>query len=296
MTRNPDNCEHREVIDDERCTCRLQRDILHEFPDVDCAVKRDTCEACCASFPPNRIHPNPPVASSIFQITSSLLPQLEGNSEKQQTAKSIREFAVAHLQFEEDHDYYDEAIKSADKSTSEIDLESIIPAPKRRTGRRVRNWAVGITTARRREPTVNQCIHSLVNAGWPLFHVFEDGDTEQHFSPASGRVTTRQPPVGAWPNFYLSMFELLMREPGADAIFMLQDDVIFPNHRGLRQFVEGVLWPGRKAGIVSLFCPAEYTSTTNGWNFKEGAWFWGAQALIFDRQIALRFLSSDIVI
>ena len=299
MTRHPDNCEYREELAnklDDRCRCRLLRGIFHEIPDVECIVKRDTCEACCASFPPNRHHPNPPVASAVFQIASGLVNRKEGNPEIQAAAIAIRQFAVAHLQFEKDYLHYDDALTAAEDSPSQVDLESIIPAPRCRTGPNVRNWAVGITTARRREPTLSQCIRSLINAGWTSFHVFEDGVSGQDVTPADGRLTTRLPPVGAWPNFYLALVELLMREPDADAVFMLQDDVILANHRGLRQFVERALWPGRRPGIVSLFCPAQYTSSTNGWSCKEGAWFWGAQAFVFERDIARRFISSDFVI
>jgi hypothetical protein len=66
-------------------------------------------------------------------------------------------------------------------------------------------------------------------------------------------VRLREPSVGAWPNFYLGLAELLMREPDADAYLMVQDDAIFYDREDLSTYLGRTLWPAEPMGAVSLF-------------------------------------------
>lgn len=98
-----------------------------------------------------------------------------------------------------------------------VPLESIVPVPDRREGPVVRKWAVGVTTAPRIQPTLELCLDSLVRAGWGVPRLFVDSQTEIPARYSHLPVTLREPRVGAWPNYYLALAELLMREPDADA-------------------------------------------------------------------------------
>jgi len=62
--------------------------------------------------------------------------------------------------------------------------------------------------------------------------------------------------MGAWPNWYLSLAELVLLDPLADCYFLSQDDVIFS--RNVRTFLEHDLWPDTQTGLVSLYCPSIY--------------------------------------
>lgn len=62
--------------------------------------------------------------------------------------------------------------------------------------------------------------------------------------------------MGAWPNWYLALAELVMLDPLADYYFMSQDDVVFCEH--LRDFLEQDLWSDKQTGVISLYCPSIY--------------------------------------
>ena len=86
------------------------------------------------------------------------------------------------------------------------------------------------------------------------------------------------------------------REPDADAYLMVQDDVLFFCHPGLRSYLEQVLWPGQAPGVVSLFCPRDYTQARAGWHQFPQQWFWGAQTFIYSREAAQQFLADARVV
>jgi hypothetical protein len=99
-----------------------------------------------------------------------------------------------------------------------------------------RTWAVGITTAPRREETLSRTLESYTRAGLPTPHVFADyGAPVPEGYPATRRDTR----VGGWPNFFLGLSELVMRHPQADYYLMLQDDVVFCRNVG--RYVERLL-------------------------------------------------------
>jgi hypothetical protein len=115
---------------------------------------------------------------------------------------------------------------------------------------KLHRWAVGVTAAPRREPTLARTLSSLDAAGWPRPWVFADGEVE---IPPGYRVTRHLPPVGGWPNFWLAVTELIAREPTADAYLLVQDDVIFC--AGVCDYVSRFDIPD-DCGVLSLFCPA----------------------------------------
>lgn len=114
-------------------------------------------------------------------------------------------------------------------------------------------WAVGVTTAPRTNSTLSRCLASLASAGWTNPRVFAEPDCDV---PSGYEVTRRGSRVGAWPNWYLSLAELVMQDPLADCYFMVQDDVILC--RSVRPFLEIDLWPSGPVGVVSLYCPSIY--------------------------------------
>lgn len=118
----------------------------------------------------------------------------------------------------------------------------------------VRNWAIGMTTAKRRVPTLSRSLDSLSQAGWDSreVHLFSEPDALPAGSTFNGPVTIRGRKAGAFPNWYLALQELVLTQPAADGYLLLQDDVVFC--RGLREYLEDELWPDSAAGFVSLYC------------------------------------------
>jgi hypothetical protein len=175
-------------------------------------------------------------------------------------------------------------------------FRQLVPVPAQPRGPRVRRWAVGVTTAPRRLPTLDWCLDSLIRAGWVTPRLFVDSAVTVAGRFADLPVSLRDGKLGAWPSYYLALVELLMREPEADAFFLVQDDVILYDREDLRDYLEQALWPADPVGAVSLFCSSAYTHPTPGWHSRPEPWFWGAQAFVFPRDSARRFVADPDVL
>lgn len=151
-------------------------------------------------------------------------------------------------------------------------------------------WSVGVTTAPRELPTLERTLHSLANAGWESPHLFAEPDC---VVPDGFPVTRRGIRLGAWPNWYLALSELVLKDPLADAYFLIQDDVLFS--RNCRAFLEGTLWPSGRLGVVSLYCPSIYHADKGLHNLgphdvTEGFGLVGALTFIFTPEAARAIL------
>src|SRR5262245_25916710 len=133
-----------------------------------------------------------------------------------------------------------------------LPLPVLVPPPASCGGPRVRNWAVGITTAPRREPTLGICADAVIRAGWERPQLFVDAGSQipKHLRSLPG--TWRDQRIGAWPNFFLALAELVQTHPQADAFMLLQDDAYLYDTDNVREYLEQVLWPGPEPGLVSL--------------------------------------------
>jgi hypothetical protein len=171
-------------------------------------------------------------------------------------------------------------------------LTQLVPPPALRRGPRIESWAVGVTTAPRRQETLSWCLDSLRRAGWDPPRLFVDSRVEIAPRFARWPVTLREPAVGAWPSYYLGLAELLLREPAADAYLMVQDDAFFYDKDDLRVYLEQVLWPVWPLGAVSLYCPMVYTQPSAGWHTRTGVWVYGALAFVFPRESAKRLIAD----
>ncbi len=156
-----------------------------------------------------------------------------------------------------------------------VPIERLVPPPAERRGTLVRHWAVGVTTAPRPRPTLNSCLDSLVRSGWEEPRLFVDSAVTIADRFQDLPLTFHETQLGPWPNYYLALVELLMREPEADAFLLVQDDVIFDDRHNLREYLEEMLWPADPIAAVSLFCSTAYTRPRSGWHAFEGPWMWG---------------------
>ena len=147
-------------------------------------------------------------------------------------------------------------------------------------------WAIGVTAAPRESSTLNRTLASLRKGGWDeTIHLFSEQGTEPALN-GNGygslvNIERREPALGAWGNFYLALCELYLRDPDADAYFLLQDDVVFTS--GLRAYLEETLWMNDQPAVVFLHTPS-HLAPEKGTGFfpvSLGWSAWGAQAMVF---------------
>ncbi len=155
-------------------------------------------------------------------------------------------------------------------------------------------WTVGMTTAPRKDSTIEQSLKSLTEAGWKHIHIFAEPESNlpQQPSEATLSISVHDSILGAFPNWYLSLTELYLQYPRADAYLLCQDDVIFS--QDVRIYLEQSLWPAPEIGVISLYCPShEHQENNSGFIRITPGWkAWGALAYVFSNPGVREFLSD----
>ena len=157
-------------------------------------------------------------------------------------------------------------------------------------------WSVGVTTAPRRAATLERFLISLRAAGWDSVRIFAEPGAEIPTDFEHVPTTRRQTTLGAFPNWFLGLTELVMREPETSAFFMCEDDVIFSV--GLRAYLESQLWPTANVGVISPYCPS-HVGLSKPWGFhaENRGWnTWGALAYIFPNSSARALITDSLVV
>ena len=169
------------------------------------------------------------------------------------------------------------------------DYEELLPLGPRA----LRSWAVGVTTAPRTVPTLARTLESLSEAGWADVFVFAEPDAPDERSLPGHVWCPRGSKLGAFSNWYLSLTELVLRAPHADAYFLCQDDVAFC--RDMRIYLEDILWLNPSPQVVSPYCAAVHDSeSVSGFHrLDEGARTCGALSLIFPNAVARALLCDS---
>lgn len=160
------------------------------------------------------------------------------------------------------------------------------------SSRNINFWSVGITTAPRKRPTLFQTIQSLRAAGWQKLQLYAEPGVELPESDRDLFISQRSVRLGAFPNWYLSLTEMVLRDPKVEAYLICQDDVLFSQNT--RDYLERRLWPAPEVGVVSIYCPSHYQQMqTPEFVREDRGWkSWGALAYIFSNPSA-RLLLSD---
>lgn len=293
--RTPENCRHRSVDStDGSASCGLVSFLLDSNCEQTFAVSEAVCEACCKTFEPTRSDLNPVVASLVYAETRVRLQSSAYASDEASRLKSLGEFAERSLPLtlpEEDDLGPSELCQ---KHYTLTELAEMIPCGVH--AGTIANWSVGVTTAPRRQATLDDCLDSLQQAGWDEFSLFVDGDVDLSDVAESVHRTVRRPAAGAWPNYHLSLLEMLLRFPNADAYMIVQDDTIFPN-APVREYLERTLWSTDSDGFIgeqvaSLYCCGQDQDVVDGWAPFEERWKYGAVAIVFSPEAANAFVHS----
>ena len=275
----------------EPARCGLLQKLTGLVESPQCAVRNDACSECLKWYPPDEEHLNPVVASLLYKLSLNILESggLPGcNVEK---AEELQQVAFAAIPHEYDAVPITNQV-DLQKNTSIADIGHLIPRPRHRCGSTVKEWSVAVTTAPRKQATLDRCLKSLIKAGWISPRLIIDGDVTLTDAWNHLPITRRNPQIGAWPSYYLTLIELIMRQPAADAYMIVQDDVVLFEHPSLKSYLESILWPGRREGIVSLFCSRAYAQQSRGWHRIDQPLVWGGQALIFSKETAINLISD----
>lgn len=298
-SRSVRECPHRRLVtdrpDQEDAVCGLLQDLTRVEVAHLCIVQPDACESCCKWFRPSVEHINPVVASLLFNLSSEIFRHGGVAGCDRDDAVRLKQRASDNVPVDNDWvTIADDVLGQANLGCNDLDL--VIPRPRLRSGPRVAKWAVGVTTAPRDQSTLDDCLSSLAAAGWREPRLFVDGNVRLSALASGLPVTYRDPQIGAWPSYYLALIELIMRAPHADAYLLVQDDVVFFQHPLMRRYLESILWPGNRPGLVSLFCSRAYTQAVSGWKQLEEALVWGGPAIIFPHDAAIAFVSDAQVV
>lgn len=305
-SRSFSDCAFRQVVEHDAsgseglAVCGLLSEISGVRSHPAMTVPTAACEACCRSHPPSKTDPNSVVASLLVGLAEQISAEEGVHGCTAEQAKELAAWAekcLPAVSFDED-DTTDVAAKSYDH-LSEFnvdDIERLLPIPdesKRASHRTVKSWSVGVTTSPRRLPTVEPCVESIIQAGWTEPVLFVDGEVKLPRHLASLESCQRKPALGAFPNFALSLSELYMRDPHADAYLMIQDDAIFLPSPATREYLERVLWPNAGAYMASLYCSKKYNQVNAGWHLFPENWVWGAVAFVFSNAAVHEILTSQ---
>lgn len=150
-----------------------------------------------------------------------------------------------------------------------------------------------VTTAPRREPTLQTCVDSLRDCGWSPIVL-----AEPESPPCDAHMIYHSQKLGVWRNWVASV--RLALESDADIIMTVQDDSLF--HPESKIFTESILWPSEDCGFISLYTPKHYSFNSRTKELKEPGVYrvytrslWGACALVFPRHVLEHVIKSSLI-
>jgi len=157
----------------------------------------------------------------------------------------------------------------------------------------------GIRCVDRAPSLLPQTIESAREAGLgDRFYLFMDGSFDVPIIDEESLVIIRREErAGAWPNFFLSLAEMYLRDPHADLFLLLEDDIIFC--RELDKYLQDQY---DSINVASLFSSAKVEAkiAANGKGFHQMDPGWnvssGGQAWLFSNHWLREFLKSDFVV
>lgn len=159
------------------------------------------------------------------------------------------------------------------------------------------DWAVGVITSRRAQPTIRTCLEHLLAAGWADAHVFCEPGSEAALPGWHSLWSNRGRQLGCWANFYLSAWELLLTHPRADYFLLLEDDAkmycgVAPSTREyLTTLCQLVL---HDHAALSLYASGSFVCTDPMLHSVHQGWcFSGAVALVLGREALRHFLTDS---
>lgn len=162
-------------------------------------------------------------------------------------------------------------------------------------------WAVAVTTAPRREPTLSVCLESLLIAGWNPYIFAEPGDYPSLKGEYKDRTIKHETKKGVWWN-WIESCRWCLNNTDAEVIMTVQDDSLF--HPDSKILAEKFMWPREDVGFMSLYTPKHYSKKMHlksrpdrpiGLNRIATKSLWGACALIWPRKVLEQVMEHDLI-
>lgn len=164
----------------------------------------------------------------------------------------------------------------------------------------IRKWSYGVTTVPgRRDNLLPRTLTSLKLAGFDNPRLFVDGEKDgvSWFKQFGSPVTSREPTIRTFGNWFLGAMELFIREPNADLYAIFQDD--FVTYRNLRYYLERCTYPDRGYWNLYTFPSNQqlapktvHGGTKEGW-YPSNQLGRGAVALVFDKKALLTLFQQQ---
>ena len=301
-TRLVEDCPHRcsdSQQNEDTETCKLLQAISGVRDESILHVERSACEACCDSFEPTPEDWNPVVASLLHGVATEVIEKGGADGCSIEQATELANASIQNLPVvlpDEDDGVDDLQTFVAPQNVTLASIKKVLPLPDVLRASSEISWAVGVTTAPRRQPTLSTCLRSLIASGWDAPQIFVDGDVQIDDAFNHLPQVRRASSIGAWPAWCETLRTLLADNPVANTLAIVQDDALFPEIPVLREYVETLLWPndesGDSAGIVSMYTSTDDMQNENVWRVYPEVWKYGAVAFIFRRETAERILKS----
>ncbi len=293
MRRAPEQCPFRKSVASASATgifcCDLARQIVGVDGHGPYRVSREACEVCSRLTLPSPGNLNSVVASLVYGATAEILSQKGSSRLDLQEAARAQGQVLDALEFAPAGSPEGPTLHPSASASSGMEA-SAPPAQPRGEGRPL-DWAVGLVTAPRPEPTIGQTLESLRAAGFDSVHIFAEPGSPIPDEFRGFPVTVHGRSLGNLGNFFTSLFALYMMNPRAEAYALFQDDILAA--RGLRPWCDREFWP-EQTGLVSFFTSRVYSADTVGWRVLRLGFFrtYGAQAFAFRRDVLEQFLTD----
>lgn len=172
---------------------------------------------------------------------------------------------------------------------------------KEKEGKSEHKWFVAVTTAPRKEPTLQVCLDSLVINGWRPYVFAEPGSYQFLGEEYKQNFIQHETKKGVWWN-WIESCKYALENSDADIIMTVQDDSLF--HPDSKIMTERFLWPSEDVGFVSLYTPKHYSIKNHlkskperpvGLNRIATKALWGACALVWPRKVLEMVMEHELI-
>jgi hypothetical protein len=162
-------------------------------------------------------------------------------------------------------------------------------------------WAVAVTTAPRKQPTLETCLDSLQIAGFNPYIFAEPGNYPALNGIWHDRTIFHEEKKGVWWN-WIESCRWTLENTDANVIMTVQDDSLF--HPDCMEVAEKFLWPAEDTGFVSLYTPKHYSIRNHlkskperpiGLNRIATKALWGACAMIWPRKVLEMVMEHELI-
>ena len=162
-------------------------------------------------------------------------------------------------------------------------------------------WAVAVTTAPRKQPTLATCLDSLQIAGWNPYIFAEPGEYPALNGVWHDRTVFHKQKKGVWWN-WIESCRWTLENTDANVIMTVQDDSLF--HPDSMTIAEQFMWPAEDTGFISLYTPKHYSVRNHlkskperplGLNKIATKALWGACALIWPRKVLEKVMEHELI-